>query len=303
MKMNKQFDIIILTDSRYVTPKNIDTYTQNVLDEDNYVKLSLEKSGLKVKRLSWDDSSFNWETTRSILFRSTWDYFDRFQEFSVWLEKVSEITKLINSEKIIRWNMDKHYLKDLEKNGIHTIPTFYIEKGAKTTLQTIHKENHWNHTILKPCVSGSARHTYKLNPENLVKHEEIFQKLISKEAMMLQPFQNSIVEVGEISLVIIDGKFTHAVLKKAKKGDFRVQDNWGGTVHIYNPGMEEINFAENAVKACIEFPVYARVDITTDNDGKLTIVEMELIEPELWFRNNPRSADQLGESIKDLLNL
>ena len=301
--MNKQFDIIILTDSRYVDPINIDTYTQNVLNEDNYVKLSLENLGLKVKRLAWDDTSFNWESTKSILFRSTWDYFDRFQEFSIWLEKVSKITRLINSEKIIRWNMDKHYLSDLEEKGIHTIPTIYIEKGAKTTLQNLHKENHWNHTILKPCISGGARHTYKLNHENLVEHEEIFQKLISEEAMMLQPFQNSIVKVGEISLVIINGKFTHAVLKKAKKNDFRVQDDWGGTVHIYNPRKEEIKFAEDAIKACIEFPVYARVDITTDNDGHLAIIELELIEPELWFRNNPESADLLGKSIHRLLNL
>jgi glutathione synthase/RimK-type ligase-like ATP-grasp enzyme len=300
--MNKLFDIVILTDTRYVNPKNIDPYTQNVLDEDNYVKKSLENLGLKVKRLAWDDSSFNWETTKSVLFRSTWDYFDRFQEFSIWLEKVSKITRLINSEKIIQWNLDKHYLNDLEKKGIHTIPTIYIEKGTKTTLQTIHKENNWNHTILKPCISGGARHTYKLNPENLIEHEEILQKLISEEAMMLQPFQNSIVEVGEISLVIINGKFTHAVLKKAKKGDFRVQDDWGGTVHIYNPNKEEINFAEDAIKACIEFPAYARVDITTDNNGKLAIVELELIEPELWFRNNPKSANLLAKTIKNQLS-
>jgi len=218
-------------------------------------------------------------------------------------QQIYELKYLSPSFSVDPWNMDKHYLNDLEKKGIHTIPTFYIEKGTKTTLQTIHKENNWNHTILKPCISGGARHTYKLNPKNLIEHEEIFQKLISEEAMMLQPFQNSIVEVGEISLVIIDGKFTHAVLKKAKKGDFRVQDDWGGTVHVYSPSQKEIEFAENAVKACIEFPVYARVDITTDNDGKLAIVELELIEPELWFRNNSRSADLLGKSIKDLLNL
>ena len=300
--MNKQFDIIILTDSRYVAPKTIESYTQNVLDEDSYVQIALVKLDLKVKRLAWDDPNFDWSSTKYILFRSTWDYFDRFQEFSVWLEKVSKITILINSEKIIRWNMDKHYLSDLEEKGIHVIPTIYIEKGAKTTLQTLHKENNWNHTILKPCISGSARHTYKLNLNNLMEYEDIFQKLIAKEAMMLQPFQNSIVKVGEISFVIINGKFTHAVLKKAKKGDFRVQNDWGGTVHIYNPGKEEIQFAENAVKACIEFPVYARVDITTDNNGNLAIIELELIEPELWFRNNPKSANLLAKTIKNQLS-
>jgi len=297
--LNKQFDIIILTDARYVDSKKIDAYTQNVLDEDNYVKNALENLGLKVDRLAWDDAHFNWNNTKFILFRSTWDYFDRFDEFSNWLDQVSQKTKLLNSEKIIRWNMDKHYLIDLEKKGIHTIPTYFIEKGSHTTLKDIHKENHWRKTVLKPCISGGARHTYKLDHENIEDHENIFQKLILKEAMMLQPFQNSIVEKGEVSLIIINGVFTHAVLKIAKKGDFRVQDDWGGTVHPYTPTSKEIIFAENAVKACIEFSIYARIDITTDNDGKLAIVELELIEPELWFRKNIQAANLLAKSIQD----
>ena len=198
--------------------------------------------------------------------------------------------------------MDKHYLNDLEKKGVHTIPTYFIEKGTLTTLKKIHKENNWGKTILKPCISGGSRHTYKLDHKNIEDHEIIFQKLILKEAMMLQPFQNSIVETGEISLIIINGVFTHAVLKKAKAGDFRVQDDWGGTVHPYIPTSKEIIFAENAVKACIEFPIYARVDITTDNDGKLAIVELELIEPELWFRNNIQAAYLLAKSIWDQIS-
>ncbi len=299
--MDKQFDIIILTDARYVNPKKTDTYTQNVLAEDNFVKYALENLGLKVNRLAWDDQSFDWTHTKFVLFRSTWDYFDRFDEFSTWLNKVSTKTTLLNSEKIIRWNMDKHYLLDLKKKGIHIIPTVYLEKDSKTSLKKIHKEHNWNHTILKPCVSGAARHTYKLDHQNIEQYEAVFQELLRKEAMMLQPFQNSIVEKGEISLVIINGIYTHAVLKKAKKGDFRVQDDWGGTVHTYTPNQKEIEFAENTVKACIEFPVYARVDITTDNDGKLAIVELELIEPELWFRNNSPASDLLAKSIKKML--
>ena len=119
--------------------------------------------------------------------------------------------------------------------------------------------------------------------------------------MMLQPFQNSIVEKGEISLIVINGKYSHAVLKKAKKGDFRIQDDFGGTVRVYTPTSQEITFAENVIKASIEPPIYARVDITTDNDGYLAIVELELIEPELWFRNNPQASIQLAEGIEKLI--
>ena len=298
--MNKIFDVAILTDNRYANPTKIDTYIQNVLDEDNYVKNALEKLELIVVRIAWDDENFDWSTTKFILFRTTWDYFDRFEEFSIWLNKVSQVTQLLNSERIIRWNIDKHYLQDLRKKGTHIIPTAFIEKGRITSLKILHKENNWDETILKPCISGGARHTYKLNLNNLEEHENIFKKLIKNEAMMLQPFQHSIVKKGEVSLMLFNGRFTHAVLKKAKKGDFRVQDDFGGTVHSYIPTAKEILFAENVIKACIEHPIYARVDITTDNNNKLAIVELELIEPELWFRNYPKAADFLAEGIKSI---
>ena len=90
----------------------------------------------------------------------------------------------------------------------------------------------------------------------------------------------------------------HAVLKQAKPGDFRVQDDFGGSVQIYNPTKEEIQFAENAVKSCPELPIYARVDVFLDNQNKLAIAELELIEPELWFRFHPKSADELAKGIK-----
>ena len=120
--------------------------------------------------------------------------------------------------------------------------------------------------------------------------------------MILQPFQHNIVVKGEISLIVINGKFTHAVLKIAKKGDFRVQDDFGGSVHNYTPTLLEINFAEKAVEACDELPIYARVDVFTDNNNNLALAELELIEPELWFRNNPRAADELAKGVLQLIN-
>jgi len=119
--------------------------------------------------------------------------------------------------------------------------------------------------------------------------------------MILQPFQHNIVSKGEISFVIINGEFTHAVLKNAKKGDFRVQDDFGGTVQQYTPTEKEISFAEKTVKACKELPIYARVDAFLDNNNKLALAELELIEPELWFRNNPESADKLAIAIQKII--
>lgn len=149
----------------------------------------------------------------------------------------------------------------------------------------------------------SARHTYKLNADNVLKHETIFQELIDQEAMMLQPFQHNIVKQGEVSMMVFNGQFTHAILKKAKSGDFRVQDDFGGSVHDYLPTQAEIEFAIKTVSACAEMPLYARVDIFNDNKGKIALAELELIEPELWFRNNPKAANVLAKATKEKLSL
>ncbi|CAL2082716.1 hypothetical protein [Tenacibaculum sp. 190524A05c] len=297
----EKFDVVILTERRYVNPSDVDKYIANVLLEDDLVKKALEKDGLKVTRLSWDDPNFDWSNTNYVLFRTTWDYFDRFDEFSDWLEKVSKQTKLINSEAIIRWNLDKHYLLDLQQNGVHVCESYFVEKGESSTLQELANQYNLNSFVLKPCVSGGGRHTYKINPETIAEHESLFKELVSDEAYIIQPFQHNIVEKGEISLMIMNGEFTHAVLKIAKPGDFRVQDDFGGSVHDYSPTPEEIAFAEKAVNACSEKPMYARVDVFTDNNNKLAIAELELIEPELWFRNYPEAAAKLSTGIKNLI--
>jgi len=293
-------DIVILTDRRYVNPPSVNDSNRNVLYEDDLISKALEKQGLKTVKLSWDDPNFEWSNTKYVLFRSTWDYVDRYDEFSKWLNTISQQTKLLNPESLIRWNIDKHYLKDLTNKGIRCAPSIFIEIGERTSLQELYKEHNFNETVLKPVVSGGGRHTYKIKKNTLIKYETIFRDLISKEAMMLQPFQYNIVDKGEISLVLIDGKHTHSVLKIAKSGDFRVQDDFGGTVQEYNPSKEEIAFAEKVVGACNPKPIYARVDIFMDNDNHITLAELELIEPELWFRNNPSAANELAKAIKKL---
>ena len=296
----KHIDVVVLTERRYIDALKQNNLNTNVYLEDGLVGKALENEGLKTTRLSWDDPTFDWSSTRYILFRSTWDYFNRFEAFSSWLNTVSQQTLLINPEKTIRWNLDKHYLRDLEHKGIHCVPTIFIEKGDTTTLKQLYSQHHFDETVLKPAISGTARHTYKLNAGNLSDHETILQQLITKEAMLLQPFQYNIIEKGEVSLVIINGRFTHAILKVAKAGDFRVQDDFGGSIHDYVPTKEEIAFAEAAIEACNPRPIYARVDILTDNHGKLALVELELIEPELWFRKNTKSAKALATAIKKL---
>ncbi|MFA5670109.1 MAG: hypothetical protein WC967_12785 [Balneolaceae bacterium] len=295
--MKKPFDVVILTESRYLNPKEDTQYNSNVLLEDGLVIASLEEKGLTVTRKDWADSDFDWSSTRAILFRSTWDYFDQIELFKAWLKKVESQTKAINPISQIWWNMDKWYLRDLEKNGIPVVETLYIRRGEQRSLTQIHQQSNWKDAILKPTVAGGGRHTYRINSQNVADLESTFSALIKNEDLMLQPFQNSIERKGEISLVVIGGKFTHAILKKAKHGDFRVQDDFGGSVHPYTASVDEIAFAEKVVAACEPTPTYARVDVMWNNGDELVVSEVELIEPELWFRENIKAAILLADEV------
>ena len=296
------FDVVILTDHRYVNPKKTDWYIDQVLLEDQLLQTALEKKGLRVIKKDWADKHFDWTTTKYAIFRTIWDYFERFEEFFSWLEQTKNKITFINSTEIIKWNIDKHYLHDLAKNGVNIAPTLFIEKGNIITLSQLFEKTNWSETVIKPAISGAARHTYRINPNNYLEYEEIFQKLISEECMLFQKFLNKIIIQGEISLILIGGRFTHAVKKIAKKGDFRVQDDHGGTVEEYTANKQEIIFSEHCLKSSPFTPMYARVDIVYDNSNKLSLSELELIEPELWFRNNPTSANLLAQEIFSLIS-
>ena len=295
--MDRPADITILTDARWVNPEQMDWYAENILNEEALVQRSLEKHGLKVGRINWDDPGMDWRSTRYVLFRSTWDYFDRFPEFREWLGRVRDQTRMINPYPLIRWNLDKHYLGELHRQGIPVPPTRFIEQGSSIPLAEIVKETGWDEVILKPVVSGGARHTYRFPSKDAPSFEGICHRLLQEEAMMIQEFQATVLTKGEAALMLIGGAFTHAVLKKAREGDFRVQDDFGGTVSPYEATPEEIRLAEHTVSLCRPSPLYARVDLIRDSRSRPLVSELELIEPELWFRLHPPAADRLAEAI------
>ena len=111
-------DITILTCKPYHKPEVITPYIQNILDEYQFLKAALEAKGLTVERTFWDDPNYDWSQTKAVVFRTIWDYFERFDEFWPWLESIKDKTILINPFALIKWNVDKHYLKDLETKGI-----------------------------------------------------------------------------------------------------------------------------------------------------------------------------------------
>ncbi len=296
----KKYDITLLTESRYENPKNKNWYIKNIIKEDYLVQKYLEDLGLNVIRKDWNNSEFKWEETKYALFRTTWDYFDKFKKFKSWLKNTKNKTEFINSYEQIMWNTNKHYLLELSKKNIKIPPTKIITKNTKIDLKEVFTQSNFKEIIIKPTVSGAGRHTYRVNKSNIDNYKNIFSLLIKEEDFIVQEFQKNILTKGEISIMLINGKHTHAILKKAKKNEFRVQDDFGGTVHSYSASKEEIKFAENIISVIKPKPVYARVDLMFNDKNEIVLSELELIEPEMWFRKNPLAAEILAKKIFEI---
>jgi glutathione synthase/RimK-type ligase-like ATP-grasp enzyme len=292
-------DIALLTMKRFDLPAapEGDWYLANILLEDRLLTEALAAKGLTAARVDWANPDVDWSRFRAAIFRTTWDYFHRFDEFMAWFSRVENVTRLINRPSIIRWNIDKHYLADLEAKGIPIVPCRFIEPGSGGTLGEWLDASGWPEAIVKPCVSGGARHTYRVNRASAAAIDEIVHPLLATESLILQPFMDDILERGEDTLMVLNGRYTHAVRKTAKAGDFRVQDDFGGKVSPLEPTAEQVALAERAMAACDPAPAFGRVDMVRDNDGRLAIMELELLEPELWLRTHPPAAHPLAAAI------
>ena len=292
-------DIALISERRFVgrEPEADDWYFQNILRDDRLLADALATHGLSCQRVDWSDASVDWASFRLAVFRTPWDYFERFDAFTAWLRRAERQLRFINDAQTVWWNLDKHYLADLERRGVAIVPTVYHEAGSAETLPALLDRSGWPEGVLKPCVSGAARHTYRMDASNAAALQETLAPVLAREAFMYQPFVRDIQVGGERSLMVLDGVATHAVCKVPKAGDFRVQDDHGGTWSPYEPSDEEIAFAQRAIAAVSPQPQYGRVDIVRGNDGQLQIMELELIEPELWLRSRPEAAARLADAV------
>jgi len=295
----KSFDVALLTDRRYtaLAAAEGDWYLRNILSDDGLLQEALTRRGLTSLRVDWADPAIDWSLFRCAVFRSTWDYHERFAEFSAWLGRVECETRLCNVGSTVRWNLDKHYLADLADRGVPVVPSRFLERGSTRTLADVLAETGWDESVIKPCVSGAARHTYRTNRRTAGDRQPLLTALLAQEAMIVQPFQADIARTGEDTLMVFGGRYSHAVRKVARLGDFRVQDDHGGSAHEYRPTDEQIALAERVVAGCQPLPVYGRVDMLRDNDGRLAVMELELIEPELWLRYHPPAAEAFAAGV------
>jgi glutathione synthase/RimK-type ligase-like ATP-grasp enzyme len=295
--------VLLVTESRYERVDEPDWYVSQILEDDSLLAEALGRRGFTSERVDWARSDVDWSGSDGAVLRTTWDYFERLPEFSAWLDRAEAQTRVLNTPDILKWNVDKHYLRDLAARNVAVVPTRFIEVGEGVNLHRLLDELESDEAVFKPVVSGAARHTHRVRRETAAEHDDLLRRLVEAEAMMIQPFQHAILEHGEVTLMMFAGEYSHAIVKRAKPGDFRVQDDHGGTVHEYDPTPAEIALAVAAMQACDQMPVYGRVDMVHDADGSPQVMELELVEPELWLREHPASADAFADAIASALRL
>lgn len=255
---------------------------------------ALTKRGLELRVIDWEAPLEEFEGVALAMLGTTWNYWDKAEAF---LEKLEAIeasgVRLCNPPDLVRWNITKTYLQELEANGARTIPTLWREivtaKGVQEALDVFECDR----VVVKRQIGAGADGQELVGRTSLPGPDWVFD-----QPAMLQPYLPAIVREGELSFIFIDGAFSHALVKRAADGDYRIQSLYGGREEVYEPSAEDIACAQAIVDAVpFETPLYARIDMLRMEDGALAVMEAELIEPYLYPEQGLLLGERLAEAI------
>lgn len=274
--------------------------SEYALQEDNMLLEFLQAKGLDVQPVQWHDKSIRWQEFDFVILKSPWDYHYQYRTFMAWLSEVNTLgVKILNPYTIVHWNSDKHYLQEMINEGFHVIPSVFLEPGKQHDLRSLFDHFKTDQLIVKPCISAGSKQTITVTNENIDKHTAAVHEMTREESFMVQPFLSQIYD-GELSYLFFHGVFSHCILKKPKAGDFRVQLGFGGTTHLQRPSDDEIKAAQVFVDRFAKDCLYARVDGVMIN-GKFTLMELELIEPMLYFPDAPHGLEKYYAALNAFL--
>lgn len=256
----------------------------------------LARRGHEVTAALWDDPALDWGSFDLALLRSTWDYFHRRDEFLAWAARAAAATRLWNPLDLVRWNSHKSYLVDLRGRGVAVIPTEIVPRGSRLDVRARMAENGWRRAVLKPAVSGDAYRTTLVDENAIAAGQTEADALVAERDAMIQPYFASVEEPGERCLIHIDGRFSHAVRKRS---------HFLGGRHVGPEGIaveaaeDEREAAERALRlAGAEGALYARVDLARDDGGRPCLMELELVEPTLFFTAAPGAAERMADALE-----
>lgn len=263
--------------------------------DDQLLLAPLQQRGLQGVPVIWDDPTVDWSTFAAIVIRSTWDYHERLPAYEAWLAQVAQYN-LWNPYPVLKTNVRKTYIQNLEAQGIPTVPTVTLLPGNRQTLKEILTHYGWSEAVVKPVISAAGACTHKLSAAETAPYEETFAGLVASGGVLVQPFMPEIIAEGEWSLIWIGGHYSHALLKHPQSGNFLVQEHFGGTWEVAQPTPSVISQAA-AVLDTIRYPLlYARVDGVL-HEGRFHVMELELTEPSLFMLAHPPSAEHFAEAI------
>jgi glutathione synthase/RimK-type ligase-like ATP-grasp enzyme len=265
--------------------------------DDRLAAEELRRRGAEVEAVIWNDPGVLWSRYDRVVIRSCWDYFERTDEFLAWLDRMEkEKIPLWNPIPLVRGNLDKAYLGELAAAGLPVIPTAGLEHGAAVDLAGLLDERGWNDVVIKPSISGGAFRTWRISRDEAAAAQGELDELLASSGVLIQPFLSEIQTAGEWSLIFLGGEYSHAALKRPRAGDFRVQEQLGGSTEAARATPALIEQAR-AVVVSISGPwIYARVD-GVEIDGLFTLMELELIEPSLFLATDPRAPARFAEAI------
>jgi glutathione synthase/RimK-type ligase-like ATP-grasp enzyme len=256
---------------------------------------SLHDLGWSVDLVPWRAAA-DWDAYDVVVVRSTWDYQDDADAFDAVLQRIAASRPLLcNPLPLMRWNMRKTYLRELGERGVATLPTAWGASPTMQELAALHDRFDCDEIVIKPVVGANADHAYRVRRTS-AELDRICRAYAGRE-YLAQPFIDAVVGEGEHSLIYFDGAFSHAILKTPKAGDFRVQEEHGGLIRPCTPEPRLRERSDAAIAALDVVPLYARADFVRTADGDFGIMELELIEPSLYFRMDPGSPHRFAQAL------
>jgi glutathione synthase/RimK-type ligase-like ATP-grasp enzyme len=262
-----------------------------------YLGMGLHYVDRTLEAVSWDDFSCDWSMYEAVIIGTTWDYTQRLPEFLDRLTQISTHTRVLNRVATIRWNAKKTYLRDLAERDCPTIPTLWLEAANEELCSAAFDEFKSNSIIIKPQVGAGAWRQVKLNIGD--RWPSAIE--LPPGPAMVQPYLSAVANEGEYSLLFFNRCFSHAVLKIAAPGDYRIQSSYGGKDVPFAPSTADIAQAAHVLAAVEGDLLYARVDMVRGDDGNLKLIELELIEPYLYPVHAPDMGHAFARAYREIV--
>lgn len=253
---------------------------------------TLSTAGLEAEMIAWDDPQADPTVFDLCVFRSCWNYHWHIDRFEEWVARAEKVTALANSTDVVRWNLHKRYLRELESGGIPIIPTAWFDQGTKADLRATMNARGWGDVVIKPAISAGSWRTHRFGNRDIEDGQAILDEQLNDHDTLVQRYMQSVEDPGERALIWIDGEVTHGVVKSPRfaAGVEQVSDAVPAT-------RAEQQFAERALSTIDESLIYARVDVVYNEHGELLVSELELIEPSLFFLQCPAALERFVAAI------